>query len=202
MFIVLLFHPCYKNNWTHTACSYQMWRKEDMFWLIMFVTLTVMLTLGCFFFSKYTNKWQSRDALHPMTLRYSSPRQNKINPYYWDISFWHTLKHVICRPKVRKQINLVHKKLIQYCGYTLSLEKQLWFLCDMNYFGIVSVRGEPMFMCNPWPRIDLIYIPSSVYTSICLILIKIKSIPNLLPTKLRPHEPGKCWLPTNIGPHE
>ena len=23
-----------------------------------------------------------------------------------------------------------------------------------------------------------------------------------LPTKVRPHEPAKFWLPTNIGPHE
>lgn len=40
-----------------------------------------------------------------------------------------------------------------------------------------------------------------IYTRISLIFIKI--IPNLLPTKLHPHEPGKFWLfkPMNIDPH-
>lgn len=45
------------------------------------------------------------------------------------------------------------------------------------------------FVDNPCP---LIYIPTNVYKSICLILIKI--IPNLLPTKF--------WLPMNIDPHK
>lgn len=60
------------------------------------------------------------------------------------------------------------------------------------YCGIIIVRGKPMFVAfvdNPCP---LIYIPTNVYKSICLILIKI--IPNLLPTKF--------WLPMNIDPHK
>lgn len=52
-------------------------------------------------------------------------------------------------------------------------------------------------ICNPCPRI---YTPTSVYTGICLIFIKI--IPNLLPTKIRPYEPGQFWLPTNIDPRD
>lgn len=53
------------------------------------------------------------------------------------------------------------------------------------------------FVDNPCPQN---YILMNVYTSICLIFIKIN--PNLQPTKLHPHEPGKIWLPTNIGPHK
>lgn len=50
-------------------------------------------------------------------------------------------------------------------------------------------------ICNPCPRI---YTPTSVYMGICLIFIKI--IPNLLPTKIRPHEPGQFWLPQTLTP--
>lgn len=52
---------------------------------------------------------------------------------------------------------------------------------------------------NPRPGI---YIPTNVYSSICLIFIK--SLPNLIPAKLRPLEsrifclPGKC----NIDPFQ
>lgn len=51
------------------------------------------------------------------------------------------------------------------------------------------------FMDHPCPRI---YIPTNLYTIIRLIFIKF--IPFSLSTKLRPLEPGKCCLPTNINP--
>lgn len=52
-----------------------------------------------------------------------------------------------------------------------------------------------LFVGNPYPRI---YIPTNLYTIICLISIKIILI--TLSTKLRPHGAGKFWLPTNIVP--
>lgn len=79
----------------------------------------------------------------------------------------------------------------------------MYFIISTNlskYCGIIIARGGPMFVVfvgNPCP---VIYIPMNVYTSICLICIKI--ISNLLPTKLRLHEPGKFWLPMNIDPYE
>lgn len=45
------------------------------------------------------------------------------------------------------------------------------------------------FMDNPCPWI---YIPMNIYTSICLLFIKI--IPNLIWIKLPPHKPEKFWL--------
>lgn len=65
---------------------------------------------------------------------------------------------------------------------------------DYSSFVIYCVKviirgGGSMFVAilgNSCPRI---YIPTNVYTSIYLIFNKI--IPNFLPTKLLPHEPGK-----------
>lgn len=71
-------------------------------------------------------------------------------------------------------------------------------MINITYWGIIIVREGQMVVAlvdNPSPRI---HIPTNVYTSFCLLLIKI--IPNLLPTKLRPHEPGQFCLPTNIDP--
>lgn len=43
-----------------------------------------------------------------------------------------------------------------------------------------------------------IYIPMNVYTSICLISMKI--VPITLPMKFRSYKPGNFWIPTNIHP--
>lgn len=51
------------------------------------------------------------------------------------------------------------------------------------------------FIGNPCPQF---YIPWNVYTSICLIFIKLILI--ILPTKSRLCETGKFLLPTNIDP--
>ena len=52
---------------------------------------------------------------------------------------------------------------------------------------------------NTCPRI---YIPTNVFTSICLSIIFNDIILITLPTKLRPHKQGKFWLTMNISPHE
>lgn len=43
-----------------------------------------------------------------------------------------------------------------------------------------------------------IHIPTNLYIIICLKFIKFILI--TLPTKLRPQEPGKFWLPMNVNP--
>lgn len=45
-----------------------------------------------------------------------------------------------------------------------------------------------------------IYIHTNVYTRICLVFIYEKEL--AIPTKIRPHEQGTFWRPTNIDPHE
>lgn len=45
-----------------------------------------------------------------------------------------------------------------------------------------------------------IYIHTNVYTRICLVFIYEKEL--AIPTKIRPHEQGIFWRPTNIDPHE
>ena len=42
----------------------------------------------------------------------------------------------------------------------------------------------------------MFYLPIHLYKDYAVRIIY------QLPTKLRPHEPAKVWLPTNIGPHE
>lgn len=78
--------------------------------------------------------------------------------------------------KVRKSFNIPH--------------------CFVCLYIFIIVRGWPMFVafvCDPCPRI---YIPTNIYTTICLISIKI--IPITLPTKLYPHEHGNNDVSANI----
>ena len=56
------------------------------------------------------------------------------------------------------------------------------------------------FVGHSCPRIyvpaNMLYFPFDLYKCYAVRIIY------QLPTKLRPHEPAKFWLPTNIGPHE
>lgn len=73
----------------------------------------------------------------------------------------------------------------------LSYEIELFIYCGIF---IMIVRGGPMFVAyvdNPPPQS---YIPTKLYTIICLILMKI--IPITLPAKLRLTNQAKLWLPT------
>jgi hypothetical protein len=75
------------------------------------------------------------------------------------------------------------------------------FICH----GIIIVRGGPMLMEFVDPSNPRIYIPMNMFFLISY-LIFLDTFPNCiiyyLPTKLRPHEHVKYWLPMNIEPRE
>lgn len=75
---------------------------------------------------------------------------------------------------------------------------QIFSMSLIKYCGIIFLCGGPVFQTFVANTCPLIYIPMTVYTSICLIFIKIVLI--TLPTKWHHQEPGKFRLPTNFTP--
>lgn len=67
------------------------------------------------------------------------------------------------------------------------------------YCGIIIFRGEPTFVVS-WVTLAHEFTSPQTYINICLMFIEI--ITELVPTKLRPHETGTFWVPTNIEPQE
>ena len=88
-----------------------------------------------------------------------------------------------------------------FCCFNAS-KKWLVFL-HYNYWGIMNVRGRPMFLDFVGHSLPRIYVPTNMfYFPFNLYKYYADRIIYQLTTKLRPYEPAKIWLPTNIGPHE
>lgn len=99
-----------------------------------------------------------------------------------------TLKH--CQNKI-----LSFRWILSSIGEFLNIDLMIGSVVWVTFFpyGVVIVRGGPMFVAfvgNPCPRIS---IPMNIYTSICLIFNKI--VPVTLQVKLHPHKLEKfLWF--------
>lgn len=94
-----------------------------------------------------------------------------------------------------KYYNLDDKILSGPCQHVSHLCYSSTFTVESSEFSGGSMSMA--FMGNPCPQI---YIPTNLYTSVCLIFIQ--TILNLLRMNLYHHKPGKFWQPAYIDPHK